>query len=161
MDRDITGKEKQVIANQRAIYHTEKYYSLRRNITIEELAQLNWNIYTKNYEKSSIVQKKFIIKMMTGWLPVNHQVNKMLDTPISCYLCQQEETIAHMFRFEAREEWRTNFLRMSQAKLNSLHTPPQLYDIIMQHLIALLDSASTYNQFRHFTIFAGLLPSHW
>ena len=161
VDGDITGNEKYVISNHRATYHTEHYYSLRWKITMEQLAQYNWNIYTKNYEKSSSAQKKFIIKLMTGWLPVHHQVNKMMDKPIPCQFCQQDETIEHMFRCAAREEWRNTFLRMSKEKLNSLHTPPQLYDRIMLHLIELLDPASSSNHFRHFTIFAGLLPSLW
>ena len=161
VEGDITGNEKYILAKQRATYRTEQYYHIRWNQSMDQLAQLNWKVYTKNYERSLLAPKKFVIKMMTGWLPVNHQVNKMLNTPISCHLCHQEETIPHLFRCDSRAEWRSTFLQTSHEKLCSLHTPQELQHIIIQHLKELLKPTPPHTHFRHFTIFAVLLPLHW
>ena len=65
-----TSNKKDILANQWVAYQSERYYITRWNITTKQLSLYDWNTYKKNYEHSHPTIQKFIIKMMTGWLPV-------------------------------------------------------------------------------------------
>ena len=60
VEGDITGNEKYILANQRATYHTEQYYHIRWNQSMDQLSQLNWKTYTTNYERSSPAHKNLL-----------------------------------------------------------------------------------------------------
>jgi len=73
----ITSQEKQVLETNWTTYELETYYIQRWQTTATTITQFDWNIYTKNYDRARPTQQTYILKMMTGWLPVFHHLNKM------------------------------------------------------------------------------------
>ena len=102
-----------------------------------------------------------MVKILTGWLPVYHHLNKMMKTPLHCHLCNNDETIAHLFQCQARANWRNTFLMNLQQHLQKIQTPITLRDDLYMHLKNILDHDDEYEHFKHFTIFAGLVPISW
>jgi len=99
--------------------------------------------------------------MLTGWLPVFHQVNKMTNGKQMCPLCQNDETINHMYQCQHRQQWRNKFEHELHKQLILINTPIPLQDEISHHLHQILHDNVQYTHFSHFTLFAGLIPRQW
>jgi len=99
--------------------------------------------------------------MLTGWLPVYHQVNKLTKEQTKCPLCHNDETISHVYQCPHRTNWRRDFQRRLKDHLIKHHTSPDLTNNIEQHVNQLLHLSHQYHHFQHFTMFAGLLPQQW
>ena len=161
MDGDITSQEKQVLDTQRASHIIEQYYCQRWNVSMEYLSTLNWEVYTKVYRQSAPNIQRYIIKLMTGWLPVHHHMNKMLQEKRTCPLCSKDETIAHLFRCEHRDEWRISLMTNCETQLTKLKTTTTVHQQILQYLNNLFKDQHTDSTLHPFMIFAGLLPNIW
>ena len=98
---------------------------------------------------------------MTGWLPVYYRINKMTSEQRQCPLCQNSETIEHLFQCPERKEWHTSFVQQLQTQLQHLNTPPTLQLAIIEEFNNLLNPAIQHATFQPYTLFAGLLPTHW
>ena len=98
---------------------------------------------------------------MTGWLPVYHQTNKMTAIQRQCPGCQNDETIAHMFQCGARLAWRTQFSDKLRTHLQKIHTSQKCTNIIINAINDRFQNNHKYQHFKHFTMFAGLLPNQW
>ena len=105
-DGDITSNEKLMLETLWPTYRIEQYYLSRWQITPSDLQQMAWGTYEKNYQKAIPTIQKYIIKLITGWLPVHHHLNKITPAKNKCYLCQSEETIAHIYQCPHRHQWR-------------------------------------------------------
>jgi len=68
----ITSKEKHLLETNWSTYRIEQYYMDRWEITAQTLQQYDWENYSTVYQQSNFTTKKFMIKVMTGWLPVYH-----------------------------------------------------------------------------------------
>ena len=99
--------------------------------------------------------------MLTGWLPVKHHLNKMSTGNSQCHLCTQNETIAHLFQCLKRKQWKRQFQAQLDQYLEKIHTPIYLRTIITTHVADVITNTDEYTHFKHFTIFAGLLPRRW
>ena len=99
--------------------------------------------------------------MMTGWLPVFHHLNKMTTTQKKCPLCQNDETIAHLFQCQHRHQWRQQLLTNIKDKISKLHMPQQTQQEIVTHIQQVTHNSLSYHHFHHFSVFAGLLPKQW
>ena len=69
------------------MYELEDYYIQRWQTTSETLRLFDWKVYQCNYEKAPPSKQSFIIKMMMGWLPVYHHLNKMDSAQHTCPHC--------------------------------------------------------------------------
>ena len=125
------------------------------------LISLGWSTYSKNYEKSGPSIQTFIIKLMTGWLPVFYRINKMTSKQRMCPLCQNSETIEHLFQCPERKELHKSFEHQLKTQLQHLHTPLTLQLNIIDKFKKLLNPSSQHITFQPYTLFAGLLPKHW
>ena len=157
----VTSQEKQLLETNWTTYEVENYYIHRWQTNASTLRLFDWEIYKKNYEKSRPSQQNYIIKMMTGWLPVYHHLNKMENTTRKCSLCNNSETIAHLFQCQHREKWRQQFLTQLNTQLLTLHTSTPFVQQLQQHLSQIFTNHHDFEHFKHFTIFAGFLPIDW
>ena len=66
-----------------------------------------------------------------------------------------------MFQCPQRAEWRMKFLQQCQDYLQKIKTPSILSQLIMTYIHDIFKEHLALSHFRHFTIFAGLLPSQW
>ena len=98
---------------------------------------------------------------MTGWLPVYHHLNKMMKVQQKCPLCQNNETIAHLFQCHNRQQWQNNFQKHLQQQIQKQHTPQELITTITTKLHSIINDNYQHQHFKHFTIFAGLIPKEW
>jgi len=87
-DGDITSRERQILETNWTTYRIEQYFIQRWDLTAPRIQQYEWTTYERIYQKSSPAQRKFMCKMMTGWLPVYHHLNKMTTEKQYCPLCQ-------------------------------------------------------------------------
>jgi len=118
-------------------------------------------VYSKIFTKSPDHLQVYTIKLMTGWLPVHHHTNKMVTTKQYCPLCQNEETIAHLLQCNGRRLWQQQFLANLQRKLKQLHTTDELYHRVVNYFTTITTDSANYHHYKHFTVFAGLLPQQW
>ena len=102
-----------------------------------------------------------MIKMMTGWLPVKHHLNKMSTESSHCHLCKNDETVAHLFQCQQRKQWQRQLYVQLGQYLNKIHTPTSVCQLITHHVKNIIQNTDDYSHFKHFTIFAGLLPRKW
>ena len=157
----ITSQEKIALETTLPSYEVETYYKEKWNTTLAILQLFDWQIYQKNYDKSSPKHQIFIIKMMTGWLPVYHQLNKMATTKLKCPKCNQEETIPHLFQCQSRTTWANTFMSNLKNFLNKLHTSTTFMEKAIPYFHEMINNSTDFDQFKQFTIFAGLLPIAW
>ena len=157
-DGEITSSKKVILETHWSTYLLENYYLKRWEIPLSEFKQLDWKSYEINYKKASPTLQKYIIKLLTGWLPVLHQVNKMTAAPTYCPHCDNDETIAHIFQCKHREKWKTTFEQNLHEQLIQQHTPFELILEIRQYFHDLLYDHQNYQHFHHFKLFAGLIP---
>ena len=157
----ITSQEKQVLENNWNAYNLENYYIQRWNTTSSTLQQFDWNIYTKNYERSRPSIQTYIIKMMSGWLPVFYNLNKMDNTNRKCHLFRDSETFPHLFQCLHRKIWKNQFLHHLDTHLRQTKTDPLFATQLHQHMRQLLFEPHEFDHFKHFTVFAGFLPNDW
>ena len=87
----ITSQEKSTLEQQWSTYKVEQYYSRRWKISTKQLSEYDWNIYHKNYTKAPDIHKIYMIKLMTGWLPICYRLNKIMKTQHKCPNCQNDE----------------------------------------------------------------------
>ena len=161
MEGEITSQEKQIINTNWNTYLIEEYYATRWRIPAAQLQMYDWHIYGKLYEQANPTIQKYMVKMLTGWLPVYHQTNKMTTNKKNCPLCQNNETLSHLFQCQHRSDWRNDLQTKLTAKLASLRTPLELHQEIDEHIKNILHQKTEYQHFKHFTPFAGLLPRRW
>jgi len=157
----ITSNEKEILDNHWTTFRVEQYYSTRWNTTSLHLLTLDWQLYYKNYQRASATKQIYIIKLLTGWLPVNHRLNKMMTTKLYCPNCENEETIGHIFQCPGRHSWRQQFFKNSQLVLQKYQTPPELSQEVTEHINSILTTMLVTTEFQQYTIFAGLLPTKW
>ena len=157
----ITSNEKIIMETTRNTYTIEQYYADRWGCPISNISHLDWRNYTSLYNSSRSTLQIFMIKILTGWLPVKHQTNKMTQATQKCHQCNQEETIAHLFQCPKRHKWKNTFLTKLSQHLQSNNTPQEASDVVVSHITTLLTNRTDHEHFRHFTIFAGLLPKTW
>jgi len=157
----ITSQEKQILENNWNAYKLENYYIHRWNTTATTLQQFDWNIYTKNYERSKPSLQTYILKTMTGWLPVFYNLNKMEHKQQHCHLCHQSETIPHLFQCRYRKTWKNQFLTQLDTHLRSTKTEASFATQLHHHMHQLLYEPHDFDHFKHFTVFAGFLPTDW
>ena len=117
----------------------------------------HWTMYEKNFNKSSPMLQKYTIKMLTGWLPVFHQVNKTTPGQTMCPMCQNDETISHMFHCQHHTNWHKQCEEKLHNHLLKQNAPPELTATICHHIHKILTEPA---QHQHFKIFAGLLQHH-
>jgi len=160
-DGEITGNEKTILETNWPSYSLENYYMNRWQITHTELQENDWSTYEKLYKKSSPQLQKFMVKLLTGWLPVYHHVNKTTMEQTMCPWCKNDETIPHMFQCTHRASWRTQFQHKLQQTLSTKNTSTEMQHLIYQHIHNLLTNPTQYSHFHHFKIFSGLLPRSW
>ena len=127
---------------------------------MKEITALDWNVYHINYKKVTEAQKKFMIKVLTGWLPVYHHLNKMTQEQRLCPLCQQEETISHLFQCRRRNTWKTQFRQSLRTKLQHLDTPQELTNKVMNTIQERLHEDHNTSLYQYI-MFAGLIPRDW
>ena len=101
----VTSNEKQILETNWSLYNIEQYYARRWEISVSQLAQYDWTTYHSIYSTARPSLQVFIIKIMTGWLPVYHHVNKMTASKQYCHQCKKNETIAHLFHCASRQTW--------------------------------------------------------
>jgi len=157
----ITSNEKILLEQQWPTYKLEKYYCRCWKISTSQLADYDWTIYSINYTKAPGSYKNFLIKLMTGWLPVYHRLNKITNTNYKCPNCQQEETIGHIFQCQCRTTWKNKLMDKLQEFLTRNNTPTSLQDTIVNQVTTLTSHPSSTQKHYHYTIFAGLLPKTW
>ena len=157
----VMSNEKYILETSWSMYNIEQYYADRWELAVPQLSNFDWSTYASIYSTSRPSIQVFIIKIMTGWLPVHHHVNKMTTSKKYCYHCHKNETIAHLFQCSSRQQWRTYFEQQLLKRLKQINTPSRLVDDIIQHFHDIIHSPKEYPLFRHFTPFAGLLPQKW
>ena len=157
----ITGNEKIILETQQSTYEIEEYYINRWQTTASTLRMFDWTIYKTNYERASPSTQVYITKMMTGWLPVYHHLNKMESMQQKCPLCQQEETISHLFQCPHRQNWRKQFLQHLDEFLNQQNTSHLFRQNLHRHMQEIFTPTQETQHFKHFTLFAGLIPTDW
>ena len=106
------------------MYQLEHYYANRWAITTNQLQNYDWQTYGKIHANMPASTQKYMVKLMTGWLPVYHHTNKMTAAQQLCPLCQNDETIAHLFQCYHRQKWRDQLIKNFQEQLIKLKTPP-------------------------------------
>ena len=158
---DITSNEKEILATQWTLYRLELYYCRRWNITQQQLSNYDWKNYYKTYNKASPSLQIFMVKLLTGWLPVYHRMNKLTKTKRQCPNCQNDETIGHIFQCDGRKVWRQQFFNQLQAFLQKKELPMELRQEITHHFTQLLTTIQTTTSIKNYSLFAGLLPLTW
>ena len=161
VDGALTSQEKHTLENTWPTTIIEQYYMARWNCSLQQLTQHNWATYHTIYKASSPALQVYIIKLMTGWLPVRHHLNKMTTTKQTCPLCPADETIAHLFQCPHRTQWRNRFLQRTTTQLQKLKTPQEVIIKVTSHLHQILTDSDQIQHFQEFKIFAGLLPKQW
>ena len=78
-----------------------------------------------------------------------------------CHLCQNDETIPHLFQCQHRNIWRTQFQQKLTNQLQKLKTTQAIQTNIEQLFTNILTNPQQYQQFHTFTVFAGLPPLKW
>ena len=157
----ITSNEKEILETNWSLYQLEQYFVNRWQCSMIYLESLDWKLYAKIFNKSPDHLQVYIIKLMTGWLPVYHHLNKMLEHKQNCPLCNNDETIGHLYQCSGRRRWQQQFLQNLRAHLSTIQTPAAIHRPIITHLTNITTDAAQYKHHKHFTIFAGLLPKTW
>ena len=160
-DGAITNHEKHIMETTWPTKTIENYYMQRWDCSNQYLTTLDWITYDALFQALRPSLQKFLIKILTGWLPVRHHLNKMLSTKQTCPLCPKDETLAHLFQCQKRKQWHQNFLQQLEEKLSLLKTPPQLRTSIITHYQQRITDPATYHQHHHFIAFVGLFPNKW
>ena len=78
-----------------------------------------------------------------------------------CHLCQNEETIAHIYQCPHRHQWRSTFENELIQQLQSMNLSPTDQAAVQTYVHELLNDSTTYQHFHHFKIFGGLIPRSW
>ena len=78
-----------------------------------------------------------------------------------CPLCQNDDTISHLYQCQHRQTWRMTFDQALKDQLTKLKTPTSLTEVICNTFNQLLHDQARYYHFYHFTLFVGLIPSAW
>ena len=133
----------------------------RWNYTSYQLQQYDWHTYHKIYTTSTHSIQVFMVKILAGWLPVRHQLNKMSTDQQTCPLCTEDETIAHLFQCPHRKQWQQQFLHQLTGKLQQLKISQELQQHIHHNFTERLENTDQFCTLSDFTIFAGLLPLQW
>ena len=157
----ITNDEQSILERRSSTYTIERYYARRWQCTIAELQQFDWQTYHNTYKNVRPTLQVYIIKMMTGWLPVNHHLNKMTSSDLHCHLCKNDETIAHLYQCTHRKNWRQTFQNQLNTYLHTIMSKPEVRHTITKHFENILNKPDIYHHFSNFTVFAGLLPQKW
>ena len=160
-DGIITNNEKHLLETSSLTYAIEQYYMDRWSCTISHLTTLDWTTYHAQFQKARPTVRIYMIKMLTGWLPVHYHINKMSSGNTKCHLCQQPETIAHLFQCAHRSKWQRQLYVHLEQYLRKIHMPQPVCKIIMTHVKSIIRKSEEYSHFKHFTMFAGLLPRTW
>ena len=97
----------------------------------------------------------YIIKMMTGWLPVNHHLNKMMSSELHCHLCKNDETIAHLYQCTHRQIWQHTFQQNLNKYLLKIMTQTEVCHTINTHFENIIHNPEVYH---HFFLILRFLP---
>ena len=157
----ITNTEKQILETSGSTYVAEQYYMDRWQCNISYLTTLDWHNYKVQFQQARPGLRIYMIKILTGWLPVKYHINKMSKDISQCHLCNQNETIAHLFQCSHREHWKRQHYKHLTQYLTKLHTPSTLQQNIITHIKNITQQPDEYSNFHHFIIYAGLLPLQW
>ena len=122
------------------------------------LASLDWKLYSKIFNKAPAHLQIYTIKLMTGWLPVYHHLNKMLVNKQHCPLCNNDEMIGHLYQCTGRCCWQQQFIKNLQLKLQAIKTPAELHCPIITHFTNITTDPAQYTHHKHITVFVGFLP---
>ena len=123
MDGAITSQEKYYLETLWTTYNIETYYADRWAIPLQQIATFDWHNYSKIYTHLRPSLQVYIIKLLTGWLPVTHNINKMTTSQSTCHSCDKDETIAHLFQCLSRKKWIQLFEKQLSHQLHQIHTP--------------------------------------
>ena len=126
-----------------SLYLLEQYYSHRWQCTMTQIASFDWKVYHTVYNKEPTHIQIYIIKLMTGWLPVYHHINKMLANKQKCPLCQNKETIGHLYQCPGRRQWQQKFLKNLRSHLQTIKTSADLSSRIITHFSTIIKRFGT------------------
>ena len=93
-----TGNEMTKLRNKWASVQLQTYYSKRWQIQISQYQDLNWDAFAKVNKTLLEHEHRFVIKMLTRWIPVGHQLNKYTSMKHTCPFCAKEEDAYHIYQ---------------------------------------------------------------
>ena len=157
----ITSTEKQILETVWPTSQIELYYMKCWQSTYSQLTQLDWQLYKNIYDNARSSLQVYIIKVLTGWLPVRHNINKMTNVKLTCPLCSADETIAHLYQCPRQHQWRKKFLQQMSHQLRKANIPATFRNELIADFEQLLTSTDHHHHFSEFKIFVGLLPKKW
>ena len=146
-----------------------QYYKHRYKWSARTMNNINWELFT-NLHKRKHTPRQFAIKLSTGWLATNGKI-KQTQNPhhdAGCILCQQSESMTHMFQCPGRNEWCKEFLNKLRRLTTSIKTAPQVANDIalglQQFLAPTTPFPNTWKTIRRRTLdgaiyFAASLPT--
>ena len=78
-----------------------------------------------------------------------------------CPLCQNDETITHLYQCQHRENWRQQMMDNLHKFLNKQKTPADIATSMKSYITTRFQNPIIYQHVNTFLIFAGLLPISW
>ena len=113
--------------------------------------------------KLSEHEKRFVIKMLTKWIPVGHNLNKYSTTKHKCPFCEEDETVYHLFQCSLKPLKNAKFITQLEDHLQQIDTDQFLQAIIIQHFRAGIDTPQNTGEQTPiwYLASAGLIPLEW
>ena len=139
------------------------YYVTRWNIPFRQYDTYNWKVFESTNKKLSESEKRYVVKLLTRWLPVGHNLNKYSTVTHACPFCHHNETVYHLFQCPQNPSTQDTFLNKLDKHLQKTGTDQFLQILIMNTFregfqTPILPGEST----PHWYIAcAGLLPKAW
>ena len=94
-----TSQEMDNLSESWTKYWIKDYYCTRWQWTYKQYMELNWEIYDKNVQTLPITEQRYVVKLLTQWLPVGHNLQKYGGLKQNCPYCNEYKTVYHVYHF--------------------------------------------------------------
>jgi hypothetical protein len=165
----ITSKEKRTLRTELPEYKLRAHLQERNNWTDEVYDSISWSAYRSASAQLTDSFLTFMVKFSHSWLPIGVRERRCSATTDLCPQYNEIETVAHLYRCQARVTWRYRFLIHLQGHLADTHTADDMCDIIVEGIQNLFltgdtndpDSEDPTLQIGWLQVFKGYIPHEW
>jgi len=163
-DVHCTSQEMTKLRNNWPTIQIQTYHTQRWQISTKQYQSMNWQAFEKTYRKISEPEKKFVVKLLSKWLPVGYNLNKYSSMKHNCPYCAQEETVYHLYQCtQNAQNGEVFFLTKLETYLIHLQTDTFLQIIILNMIrngqqtpVHTTDPTPIW-----YLVMSGLIPTDW
>ncbi len=165
----ITSREIRTLRNELPEYELRAYLQKRNDWSDRVYESISWPAYRSASAGLTDSARTFVVKLTHGWLPIGVRERRCSATSDLCPQCIEIETVPHLYRCEARAQWRNQFLILLQGHLTETETAADIRCMIIKGIENWFLNGDTNNpesieaveQIGWFQVLKGYIPKEW